>query len=86
MTRGALVGLVYNKTLLTQSNGYDLGRAVTLMNTDIDSLGMITSMAHDVWAHFFELSIGMVILCSQVGWLSLVPFVIILRKLSLSYK
>lgn len=78
MMRGALVGLVYEKTLRSQSNGHDMGRAVTLMNTDIDSLATIARMAHDIWAYTLELVIGMVILAFQVGWLAPVPLVIIL--------
>ncbi len=80
MTRGALVGLVYNKTLLSDSNNHDRGKAVTLMNTDIDSLGTIARMTHEIWAYFLELIIGMVILASQVGWISPVPLVIIFCK------
>ncbi|KJK75094.1 hypothetical protein H634G_09729 [Metarhizium anisopliae BRIP 53293] len=77
MMRGALVGLVFNKTLQSQSNNHDRGKSVTLMNTDVDSLSGIGRMAHDIWAYFLELAIGMVILTSQVGWLSPVPLVII---------
>lgn len=80
--RGALVGLVFNKTLQSQSNNHDRGKSVTLMNTDVDSLSGIGRMAHDIWAYFLELAIGMVILTSQVGWLSPVPLVIIVCKLA----
>ncbi|ODA84214.1 hypothetical protein RJ55_02732 [Drechmeria coniospora] len=77
-TRGALVGLVYHKTLRSRSNGHDLGKAVTLINTDVDSLVTIARFAHDVWGYVLELVIGMFFLASQVGWLSPVPLVIIL--------
>ncbi|KAK2590797.1 hypothetical protein QQS21_011518 [Conoideocrella luteorostrata] len=77
MTRGALVGLIYSKTLQSRSHLHDRGRAITLMNTDVDSLCGIGRMGHDVWAYLVELCVGMVILASQVGWLFPLPIVII---------
>lgn len=80
MVRGALVGLIYSKTLQSRSYFHDRGKAITLMNSDVDSLCGTGRMVHDVWAYLLESTIGMVILASQVGWLSPIPLVIIVCK------
>ncbi|KAM3508693.1 hypothetical protein MY10362_001057 [Beauveria mimosiformis] len=76
-TRGALVGLVYSKTMRSRSNKNDRGKVITLMNTDIDSLNNIANLAQDVWAYSFQLIVGMAILAFQIRWLSPLPLLVI---------
>ncbi|KAK4444468.1 ATP-binding cassette-containing protein [Podospora aff. communis PSN243] len=77
MIRGAVVGLINNKSLTQRSGGYDDGKAVTLMSTDAENLGQTASMFHEAWAHFVEVMIGLTMLAHQVGWIFVVPVVII---------
>jgi len=77
MIRGAVVGLINNKSLTQRSGGYDDGKAVTLMSTDAENLGQTASMFHEAWAHVVEVMIGLTMLAQQVGWIFLVPIVII---------
>lgn len=81
MIRGAVVGLINNKSLSQQSSGYDDGRAVTLMSTDADNVGQAASMFHETWAQFMEVVLGMAMLAREVGWVFPVPLVIIFCKL-----
>ncbi|TGO69831.1 hypothetical protein BOTNAR_0006g00170 [Botryotinia narcissicola] len=53
---GALVGLIYVKTIESPSIAYDNDKAITLMNTDADSLDRIAEMVYEMWAQGFSLS------------------------------
>ncbi|KAL0932221.1 ATP-binding cassette containing protein [Colletotrichum truncatum] len=74
MIRGAVVGLINNKSLRQRSGGYDDGRAVTLITTDAESIGQTARMFHETWAQVIEVVVGTVMLAGKVGWVCLVPF------------
>jgi ATP-binding cassette subfamily C (CFTR/MRP) protein 1 len=78
MIRGALVGLIYHRSLNVQSNSHDVGSSVSLISTDVGNLETVGEMLHECWAQFLEVIVGTAILASQVGWLFPVPFVIII--------
>lgn len=69
MTRSALVGLIYDKTMKSPSIAYDNGEATTLMSTDADSLDRIAEMVYETWAQVIEVLIGIGLLASEVGWI-----------------
>ncbi|KDN60706.1 hypothetical protein CSUB01_04114 [Colletotrichum sublineola] len=77
MIRGAVVGLINNKSFNQQSTGHDDGRAVTLMSTDAESVGQAASMFHETWAQVIEVILGTTMLAREVGWVCLAPYVII---------
>lgn len=77
MIRGALVGLIYHRSLNIQSAKHDDSNAVALLNTDVDSLESVGEMFHETWAQFLEVVIGTALLARQIGWLCPVPLVII---------
>lgn len=80
MIRGAVVGLINNKSLSQQSGGYDDGRAVTMMSTDADNVSGTASMFHEAWAQIVEVVLGMAMLAREVGWVFPVPLAIIFCK------
>lgn len=84
MIRGAVVGLINNKSFTQQSTGHDDGRPVTLMSTDAESVGQAASMFHETWAQVIEVLLGTTMLAREVGWVCLVPYIIIFCK-SLQY-
>ncbi|KAF2715971.1 P-loop containing nucleoside triphosphate hydrolase protein [Polychaeton citri CBS 116435] len=77
MIRGAVVGIINNKSLAQLSSGSNDGRAVTLMSTDSANICQSASMFHETWAHFVEVLLGMGLLAREVGWVFPVPLVII---------
>ncbi|KAF4783878.1 hypothetical protein HER10_EVM0001269 [Colletotrichum scovillei] len=77
MIRGAVVGLINNKSFTQQSTGHDDGRPVTLMSTDAESVGQAASMFHETWAQVIEVLLGTTMLAREVGWVCLVPYIII---------
>lgn len=82
MIRGAVVGLINNKSFSQQSSNHDDGRAVTLISTDAGNVGQAASMFHETWAQVIEVLLGTTMLAREVGWVCLVPYVIIFCKFS----
>lgn len=80
MTRGSLIGLIYHRSLGVESGKHDDGNAVTLLNSDVESIQSVGQMFHETWAQFLEVLIGTALLAKQIGWLSPVPLFIIFRK------
>ncbi|KAH9210807.1 hypothetical protein DL95DRAFT_465471 [Leptodontidium sp. 2 PMI_412] len=73
MIRGTLVGLIYHRSLHVQGGKHNDGNALTLMNTDVDSLDSIGETFHKTWAQFVEVVVGIALLVRQIGWLCPVP-------------
>ncbi|MCJ1311899.1 hypothetical protein MMC25_005572 [Agyrium rufum] len=80
MFRGASVGLIYNRTLILQDGVYDESAAVTLMSTDIDRIATSIRSADDVWAGIIQVSLGMYLLARQLGWVCVMPVLVILAS------
>ncbi|KAI0973805.1 putative ABC transporter [Xylaria arbuscula] len=77
MTRSALVGLIHDKTMKSPSIAYDNGQAITLMNTDAESLEGLAEMVHETWAQVMEVLVGVVLLAHGVGWIWPLPLCLI---------
>ncbi|KAF2488718.1 putative multidrug resistance protein [Lophium mytilinum] len=77
MFRGALVGLVFNKTLVLRDGVYDESAAVTHMSTDIDRIAEGMKNMHETWARLIEVAIGIWLLSTQLGAVSITPIVIV---------
>ncbi|THY04281.1 hypothetical protein D6D03_03793 [Aureobasidium pullulans] len=77
MTRAALIGLIYEKTLNTPYTTYKDFSAVTLMSIDADSLGNVSDMFHEAWSQVLEVGVGVTLLAQQIGWFCLVPLLLI---------
>ena len=80
MIRGALVALIYHRSLQVDSCTHENGTAVTLMSSDVSNLETVAEMAHETWAQALEVLIGTGLLANQIGWLFPVPIFIIFRK------
>lgn len=77
MIRGAVVGLINNKSLSQLPANYEDGRAVTLISSDAENVCQSARFFHETWAHVIEVIVGMAMLAREVGWLCPVPLVII---------
>ncbi|EPE10420.1 abc transporter [Ophiostoma piceae UAMH 11346] len=78
MFKGALVGLVHQKVLTGRSHGYDDGKALTLISTDVSSVEGASEMLHELWGFFLEGVVGFSLLASEIGWLWPLPVGIVL--------
>jgi ATP-binding cassette, subfamily C (CFTR/MRP), member 1 len=77
MLRGALVGLVFNKSLILRDGVYDESAAVTLMSTDIDRIVASMQNMHEIWARLVEVAIGIWLLSIQLGAVSVIPIIVV---------
>jgi ATP-binding cassette, subfamily C (CFTR/MRP), member 1 len=76
MIRGALVGVIYQKTLNLETSSITDSAPVTLMSTDIDGIISATQSFYDLWPSVVELSAGLFLLYRKAGqssFLVLVP-------------
>jgi ATP-binding cassette, subfamily C (CFTR/MRP), member 1 len=76
MFRGSMVSLIYARTLKLQDGVYDESKALTLMSTDIDSIGSNIQTAMDMWAKVIEIAIGVWLLERQLGWVCIAPIIV----------
>ncbi|KAF2995600.1 hypothetical protein E8E14_000809 [Neopestalotiopsis sp. 37M] len=65
--RGALVSLVYKKTVDLDTASAKDGAAVTLMSTDVDGIATGIQEMHEIWASVVELAAAVYLLERQIG-------------------
>lgn len=80
MFRGSTVYLIYNRTLLLKEGVYDESAAVSLMSNDVDRIAFCLTELNECWSRCIEIAIGLTLLSIQLGWVSLVPLVVIACK------
>ncbi|KAI0814233.1 putative ABC transporter [Xylaria sp. FL0064] len=76
-TKSGLIALIHDKSMRSPSIAYDNGQAITLMNTDAESLDGLAEMAHETWAQVVEVLIGIILLANDVGWIWPLPLSLI---------
>lgn len=79
MTRGSLINLIHWRALKVQASLYEDGSSTSLMSTDVDHLQPVFEMLHETWAYLLETVIGTSLLSGQIGWICLVPLLLIFR-------
>ena len=77
MLRGATIALIFNRTLLMQDGVYDESAAVTLMSTDTDHILASLNTFGECFANILEVIIGLYLLTRQLGWVSIIPLLVI---------
>ena len=80
MARGALVSLIYARSLKLQAGVYDESAALTLMSTDVDRITMSAEGFLGIWARLIQVAIGIWLLERQLGWICAAPIVVVLSK------
>lgn len=80
MLRGAVVGIIYNKTLTSPDGLHDDSAAVTLMSTDIDRIAFAMQSIHETWGRLIEVGIGIYLLEARLGAVSVIPYIIVGSK------
>ncbi|GLA96268.1 hypothetical protein AtubIFM57143_003733 [Aspergillus tubingensis] len=77
MARGALISLVHDQTMRLPGKEAE-SEAVTLINSDVDSVESVGEILHDTWAYLLEVIIGITLLAARLQWFAFLPLVIIL--------
>lgn len=77
MFRGSMVSLIYSRTLELQEGVHDGSKTLTLMSSDIDRIAGSIQAVQEIWARVVELAIGIWLLERQLGWIFVVPIIVI---------
>ncbi|KAI0391308.1 putative ABC transporter [Xylariaceae sp. FL0594] len=77
MTRSAIIGLIHDKIMKSPSISHNDGHATTLMSTDAESLDGIGEMIHETWGQLVEVTVGIILLAREVGWIWPLPLFLI---------
>ncbi|KAK2591919.1 hypothetical protein QQS21_010393 [Conoideocrella luteorostrata] len=80
MFRGAAVSLIYNHMLTLSLSDCDDSSVITLMSTDVDEIVNCLSGLNEVWAHLIEVVLGVVLLSRQLGWVCIIPLVVVVAS------
>lgn len=72
-----MVGLIHAACLTMLDGVYDDAAAVTLMSSDAINIGNAATVAQDIVFSFVELTIGMFMLWSELGWFCFSPIIIV---------
>lgn len=80
MFRGATVSLIYSRALQIQDGLYDESASITLMSTDTDRVALAIYHLNEVWSRLIEVAIAIFLLARQIGWVAVIPLVIVICK------
>jgi len=81
MMRMAMVGIIHNRCLTIKDGVFDDSAAVSLMSNDAESVTFSANVVHDMWAQVLDLSIGMYLLALELGWVCILPLLIVACRL-----
>jgi ATP-binding cassette subfamily C (CFTR/MRP) protein 1 len=80
MFRGAAICLIYDRSLIVPEDGCDKAAAVSLMSNDVDQIAFCLEELNECWSRLIELCVGIPLLAFQLGWVSVVPFLVVICK------
>jgi ATP-binding cassette, subfamily C (CFTR/MRP), member 1 len=80
MFRGATIALIFHHTLAISTDAYDESGALTLMSTDVDRIILCLVDLNECWARAIEVIVGTALLALQLGWVCIVPIVVVVSK------
>jgi len=80
MFRGSTVSFIYKQSLLLEPQSVQRSAAVSLMSTDVDRIAFCLEELNECWSRLIELVIGILLLTRQLGWISVIPLLVVLRK------
>ncbi|PYH46501.1 ABC transporter [Aspergillus saccharolyticus JOP 1030-1] len=76
MMRGALVGMIFDKSTTINAHLNDDSAALTLMSTDIERITSCGRYLHDTWASLIEIAISLYLLYNQLSTAGVAPIII----------
>ncbi|KAL5316922.1 hypothetical protein ACEPPN_015974 [Leptodophora sp. 'Broadleaf-Isolate-01'] len=77
MFRGAVIYLIYDRTLTLAKGGHEDSAAVSLMSNDVDRIAFCLAELNECWSRLIEIAIGLPLLSRQLGWVSIVPLFVV---------
>jgi ATP-binding cassette subfamily C (CFTR/MRP) protein 1 len=86
MFRGGMIALIYDKTLVMKEGAFDESAAMSLMSSDVDQITFALKEVNEIWARLLELCIGLPLLTRQLGWVSMVPLIVVISECPVFFK
>jgi len=80
MFRGAAIALIYEHMLALPIGAYEEPAALTLMSTDVDRVIFCLVDLNECWARSIEVAVGIALLALQLGWVCVVPILVVIGK------
>ncbi|KAM7217664.1 hypothetical protein V8F06_006919 [Rhypophila decipiens] len=77
MSGMGIIGLIHNRCLTIKDGIFDESAAVTLMSNDADAIQYTAQLVHELWAQSLELGIGLYLLATELGWVCLMPLLLV---------
>lgn len=81
MSKMTMIGLIHNRCLTIKYGAFDDAAAVTLISTDVEEVMFSADIFHEIWAQCLELCIGLYFLARELGWVCIVPLLVVACKL-----
>ncbi|KAI9826794.1 MAG: hypothetical protein M1819_007265 [Sarea resinae] len=76
MLRGALVSMIYQKTMHLSIGALEDSAPITLMSADIERIGTGLRYMHDTWASVIEIALALWLLWRQLEIASIAPIIV----------
>ncbi|KAL3483855.1 P-loop containing nucleoside triphosphate hydrolase protein [Aspergillus germanicus] len=73
LLRGSITPAVFKHTLLLHLSDTNAEDSLTLINTDLETIGQGIRLLHELWASSLEIALAIWLLARQIGLASLVP-------------
>ncbi|CAI7623212.1 unnamed protein product [Penicillium glandicola] len=73
--KSSLIGILHEKSLQCSDNDHS---AIGLINTDVEHVHIAMGWAHIIWSSLLSISLGLYLLASKLGWVSVVPIILVL--------
>ena len=71
------MSLIYEKSLEFREGSFEKSAVISLMSTDVDEIAFCLEELNECWSRAIELVVGIVLLSLQVGWISVVPLLVV---------
>ncbi|EGX89249.1 ATP-binding cassette transporter, putative [Cordyceps militaris CM01] len=78
MFRGGAECCIYDHLLCLADGDGNKSATLTLMSTDLDRIAAALPEVNEVWSQTIEVIIGITLLSLQLGWVSVVPIVLVI--------
>jgi hypothetical protein len=73
LLRGSITPAVFKHTLQLHLSDTNAEDSLTLINTDLETIGQGIRLLHELWASSLEIALAIWLLARQIGLASLVP-------------
>ena len=82
MSHMTIIGLIYDRCFTIKEGTFDDAASVTLMSTDAEQIMFTADLIHELWSQTIELCIGLYLLAMKLGWVCVVPVMVVLGMFS----